>query len=70
MGGLALVTRGMICNNCDSPPPPEHWTGGGFHQDKNLMPKIIVSKVHISKDINEDLMEGMIKVVKVNFKED
>jgi len=70
MGALSLVTRGMICNTCNSPPPPEHYSGGGFHKDETLYPKIIINKVHISKDVNEDLMEGMIKVVNVNFKED
>jgi len=69
MNGLSLVTRGMICNTCNNP-PPVHYSGGGFHKDETLFPKIIVSKVHISKDINEDLMEGMIRVTKVNFKED
>jgi len=69
--GVCLATKGMICGPGGGGPGPTTYVGGGLHKyEEMIKPKIIVNKIHMSKQSGEDLMEGMIKITNVNFKED
>jgi len=69
--GVCLATKGMICGPAGGGPGPVTHVGGGLHKHYDMIkPKIVVNKIHMSKQSGVDIMEGIIKITNVNIKED